>query len=92
MSDNRPGFRRRSGRTHFGAAARPSSLWHEKEDANEEETCSDGRDEVHPSPAQIDDDVWRCDSQGNNDDSLRSEDTTDPRVAFVDEDHILEKG
>lgn len=46
----------------------PSSLRQERNNTNEEEASASSRHVVHPSPAEVDDNVWRADAQSKDND------------------------
>lgn len=69
--------------THLATAALEPGLRHEEEHTDQEEGGGDGCDEIHPSPAHIDDDMRCCDAQHDDDDSLCSKDAADPGVSFM---------
>lgn len=45
---------------HLCLGSRPASFWKEQDYTDKESSGHDGRDEVHPAPAEVNDDVWRC--------------------------------
>lgn len=56
----------------------PFRLWQEQENSNNKESCGCCSDEIHPSPTEVDDDVWRGNPQRNDDDSLSGKDSGYP--------------
>lgn len=51
---------------HLCLGPRPASFWKEQDHTNKESSGHDGRNEVNPAPAEVDDDVWRCNALPSN--------------------------
>lgn len=45
---------------HLCLGSRPASFGKEQDHADKESSGHNSRDEVHPAPAEVNDDVWRC--------------------------------